>query len=38
MYIERLRLLEVLVVPRELKKVEFSPKRPSTLKISDMKP
>ena len=35
---EGLRLLEILVVPSEFKKVNFSPKGPTTLKISDMKP
>ena len=35
---ESLRLLEILVVPRDLKKVSFYPKRPTTLKILDMKP
>ena len=38
MYTENLILLEILVVPRELKKMNFSPKSPTTLKISDMKP
>ena len=33
-----MRFLEILVVPRHLKKVNFFPKRPTTLKISDMKP
>ena len=37
-YLESLRLLEILVVSRELKKVNFSSKRSTTLKISDMKP
>ena len=37
-YKQSLRLLEILIVPRELKKVNFSSKRPTTLKILDMKP
>ena len=37
-YTQSLKLLEILVVPREFKKVNFSPKGPITLKISDMKP
>ena len=32
-----MRVLEIGVVPRELKKVNFPPKRPTTLIISDMK-
>ena len=33
-----LGLLGVMVVPGELKKVSFLPRRPTILKISDMKP
>ena len=35
---ESQRVLEILVVPRKLKKVNFSPERPTVLEISDMKP
>ena len=36
-YTESLRIPEILVVPREFDKMNVSPKRPTTLKISDMK-
>ena len=37
-YTENLRLLEILAVHMELKKMNFSPKRPTTLKILDIEP
>ena len=37
-YSESLRLQEILVVPRRVKKMNFSPKSLTTRKISDMKP
>ena len=33
-----MKIVEMLVVPRELKKRNFSPKRLAILKMSDMKP
>ena len=38
MLTESLRPLEIFIAPRELKKVNFSRKKPTNLKISDMKP
>ena len=37
-YIESLKLLKILVVPKGVEKLNFPPNRRTTPKISDMKP